>query len=80
MTKFEAGRTWRNKAEGIISRYSLESYRQANILQNGQKRKRHVPYSIPEIATALVEALAHDDKREAKRLFQVEASGSWSMI
>jgi hypothetical protein len=73
-------RTWHDKAKEIIARHSLESYRQANILPNGQKRKRHVPYSIPEIATSLVNALNTNDEHEAKRLFEVERLGAWSLI
>lgn len=71
---------WLDKANAIISRYCLDSYRQANILPNGQKRKRHVPYSVPLIAAALVEALGRNDEHEIKRLFAVEATGSWSLI
>ena len=73
-------KTWHDKAKEIIGRYSLESYRRANVLPNGQKRKRHVPYSVPEIATALVAALSADDELEAKRLFEVERTGLWSLL
>ena len=73
-------KTWHDKAKEIIGRYSLESYRQANVLPNGQKRKRHVPYSVPEIATALAAALSADDELEAKRLFEVERTGLWSLL
>jgi len=72
--------TWHNKAHEIIARHSLQSYQQANILPNGKARKRHVPYSIPEIATAMVAALNSDNEHEAKRLFQVEAVGAWTLI
>lgn len=72
--------TWHDKAKEMIGRYSLDSYRQANALPNGQKRRRHVPYNIPEIATALIGALDRNDEHEAKRLFQVAATGSWSLI
>ena len=71
---------WQNKARNLIAAYSAESYRAANFLPNGSKRKRHVPYSIPEIATALVKALDYDDEHEAKRLFLIEAAGAWSLI
>lgn len=72
--------TWRHKAQRLIAQYSLASYREANVLPNGRKRRRHVPYSIPEIARALVAALNRDDELEAKRLFMVEATGAWSLV
>jgi hypothetical protein len=58
----------------------MESYRKANYFPNGKKRKRHVQYSIPEIATALTAALDKNDEYEAKRLFIIESTGSWSLI
>ena len=72
--------TWRDKARDIIARVCRESYRQANIMPNGKKRRNHVPYSIPEIATALIAALDADDEYEAKRLFIVEATGALTLI
>ena len=73
-------KTWHDKAKRVIAEYSLQSYRQANILPNGRKRRSHVPYSIPDIARALIDALNKDDEHEAKRLFLVESTGSWSLI
>ena len=71
---------WHDKANRLIAQYCLASYRQANILSNGATRKRHVPYSVPEIAQALVAALGANDEHEAKRLFHVESLGAWSLI
>jgi hypothetical protein len=71
---------WRDKAHKVIGEYSLAAYRQANILPNGRKRRQHVPYHIPEIASSLIAALGADDEVEAKRLFHVEAIGAWTMI
>lgn len=73
-------KTWRHKAEEIIASYCLESYQQSNYTKNGKKRFHHVPYSVPEIAQALIKALDKNDEHEAKRLFEVERLGLWSMI
>lgn len=71
---------WQHKAERLIAEHAMAAYKAANILPNGQKRKRHVPYRLPEIAEALVAALGANDEHEAKRLFMVESAGSWSLI
>lgn len=72
--------SWHDKAYEIIARHCAESYRIANTCANGTPRKRHVPYSVPPIAAALVDALNRNDEREAKRLFLVERTGAWSLI
>lgn len=59
---------WIVKANRIIAALCRESYLAANRLPNGKMRKRHVPYTIPESARALVDALNRDDEYEAKRL------------
>lgn len=78
MTQTE--RTWRHKAEDIIAAHCKASYIACNQKPDGKMRRRHVPYSVPEIAKALVAALGRDDEHEAKRLFQVERMGSWTLI
>jgi hypothetical protein len=75
-----ADRTWHHKAKEIMAAYSLEAYRAANIMKNGKARKRHVPYSVPEICVALAACLDRDDEHEAKRLFEVERLGAWTLI
>jgi hypothetical protein len=72
--------TWRDKANELIATYCAHSYREANFLPTGRKRKRHIAYSVPEIAAALVAALRANDEHEAKRLFEIERLGAWSMI
>jgi hypothetical protein len=69
-----------NKAQKLIGDYCKASYEQVNYLKNGRLRKRHVPYSIPEIALALIAALNHDDDYELKRLFLIESTRSFSLI
>jgi hypothetical protein len=71
---------WQNKAKDIIAKYARQAYLQANQLPNGKIRKKHLPYTVPEICEALIDALNKDDEHEAKRLFQVEAIGSWTLI
>jgi len=71
---------WRNKCHAIIAQECLAAYRAVNILPNGRIRKRHVPYSTPALAEALVSALDKDDEHEAKRLFLLHDLGATSLI
>lgn len=70
---------WREKAKRIIGDECMTSYRSANI-NKGVKRKRHVPYSVPKIASALIAALDKDDEHEVKRLFIIHSTGALSLI
>lgn len=60
--------TWESKAKRIIRLLCERSYREANF-RNGRKLKRHVPYSVPEIAQELVRALGNNDEETAKAIF-----------
>jgi len=60
---------WREKAKRIIAELSRQSYDQAQRLSGGGKAKRHRPYSIPEAAQRLVEALDRNDEEAAKAIF-----------
>jgi hypothetical protein len=60
---------WEYKAEKIISELCLESYKQANYFKNGQKKKKHVPYSVPAIAQELLNCIKTDDEEKAKAIF-----------
>ena len=71
---------WRDKAQRLIGEHCAGAYRQANLLPNGRKRKRHVPYSVPPVAAALVAALGADDEYEAKRIFIIESTGAHSLL
>lgn len=71
---------WRNKARRIIAVHCMAAYLASNKMPNGSIRKRHLPYSVPPIAAALVAALADDDEYEIKRLFIVESTGADSLI
>ena len=61
--------TWRNKANREIARMCAASYRQANTLKSGKLRKRHIPYSVPEVAQDLIDCLNTDDEHRAKSIF-----------
>lgn len=63
---------WRNKVNQVILSLCADAYKKANILPNGQKRKRHVPYSVPELAQELVKALGEDNEEKCKSLMMWE--------
>jgi hypothetical protein len=44
------------------------------------KRKKHVPYRVPDIAQAMVQALNEDNEHEAKRLLHIRRVGALSLI
>ena len=68
---------WRKKASRIIGEYCLAEYNRVN---KNKKNKKHVPYSVPEIAEALLQCLNNNDEYEAKRLFIIISTGSFSLI
>ena len=72
--------SWRDKANAMVAAECLASYRAANILPNGRLRKRHVPYRVPELSEALIQALNANNEHEVKRLFLVADLGAWSLI
>jgi hypothetical protein len=72
--------SWQDKAKQLVAEHSMQAYKQANFLANGKRRARHVPYSLPEIATALIKCMNGDDEVEAKRLFVVNSLGTWSLV
>ena len=66
------------KAHKMVASYCLAAKQKAQ-----GKRKKHVPYSVPKIAEALCKALGMPEptrEREIKRLFEIELTGSWSLI
>lgn len=74
--------TWRDKAHAIIGELSRQSYEQSQRTAAGGKRKRHVPYSIPETAQRLVEALGRDDEETAKSIMMhdYDARRTWEAV
>lgn len=71
----EAGRyvvrqsTWHDKARLLIGRLSYAAFCQANKLPDGTFRKRHVPYTLPEVVHDLVTCLNTNDEERAKSIF-----------
>ena len=57
-------KTWRDKANRLISKLCLEANRAANL-----GHKKHVPYRVPELAKELVDCLEKNDEHRAKSLF-----------
>lgn len=51
------------------------SYRAAN----PPRRKRHTPYSVPDLAAAMVRAMDADDADEGKRLLLLYRTGAHSL-
>lgn len=60
---------WEIKAHAIVARLSLAAWRAANVKRDGTIRKRHVPYTIPDTARDLVEALGRNDEEKIKAIF-----------
>ena len=65
-------KTWHNKAHREISRLCYAEYLRVNTRKDGQRYKKHHPYSVPEIAERLVDALRTDNELEAKQIFLYE--------
>lgn len=59
---------WIVRANRIVSALSRDAYLKANRKPDGTFRKRHVPYTIPQVAVDLVDCIGRDDEHEAKRL------------
>lgn len=60
---------WRNMARYFIGEMCYSSWRKSNIMKNGKRRMRHVPYSVPDLAADLVECLDKNDEHKAKAIF-----------
>lgn len=67
---------WERKAHAIIARLSMDAWRTANTLANGRRRKRHVPYTVPDIVRQLVDALGRADEATAKAIFLMLLEGA----
>lgn len=51
-----------DKAQSVIADLCAQSYREANTMPDGRRRKRHRAYSVPAIASALVNAIGRADR------------------
>ena len=66
---------WQDKVKDAIATQCLESRNNAR-----GNRKRHVPYSVPELARAMIAALNNEDEKESKRLLLIYRTGTLSLI
>lgn len=66
---------WQDKVEEAIAAQCEIARQQAR-----GKRKTHVPYSVPELARAMVEAINRDDESEGKRLLLIYRTGAISLV
>jgi hypothetical protein len=62
-------KTWQDKAHSIIYSECQREYLKANLLPNGRMRKKHVPYSSPELADTLRDCINNNDEEMAKFIF-----------
>lgn len=60
---------WQEKAHRVIAELCHDSWHQSNHDKKGNRRKKHVAYSVPVDAQALVEALGQNDEITAKAIF-----------
>ena len=73
-------KTWHDAVKAVIAEECAAAHRKANMTRDGRKRRKHVPYHVPEIARAMVESLNRDDEYEAKRLLLIWRAGALSLI
>ena len=72
--------TWHDAVKRAIAEQCRAAYLQANTPRDGARRRKHVPYSVPELARAMVSALDNDDEHEGKRLLLIWRTGALSLI
>jgi hypothetical protein len=67
--------SWQDKVKEAIAAQCEESRKVAR-----GNRKRHVPYAVPALARAMVDALNADDECEGKRLLLLYRTGAESLV
>ena len=67
--------SWHDKVKEAIAAQCEGARKQAR-----GNRKQHVPYCVPELARAMVQALNADDEHEGKRLLVIYRTGALSLI
>ena len=72
--------TWHDAVKRAIAEECRAAYLQANTPRDGARRRKHVPYSVPELARAMVDALNNDDEHDGKRLLLIWRTGALSLI
>ena len=66
---------WQDKVKEAIAEQCETARKEAR-----GNRKRHVPYRVPDLARAMVQALNEDDEKEGKRLLVIYRTGALSLI
>ena len=56
--------SWKDKAHEIIAKECVASYTKAQ-----KSKKKHVQYTVPEVAENLIECLDTEDEERAKSIF-----------
>lgn len=69
-------RTWQDKVHRRIAELCLQAYLRANTKRDGTRYAKHVPYTVPAEADALVKALGENDEETAKGIF-VHGFNAW---
>ena len=65
---------WQDKVKEAIAAQCETARKEAR-----GNRKRHVPYHVPDLAQAMVDALNADDEAEGKRLLLLYRTGTISL-
>lgn len=60
--------SWETRVKRVIYQLCREAYLKANTSKSGSRYKKHIPYSIPETARNLIDALDRGDEETAKAL------------
>lgn len=68
--------SWHDNVKKAMAQESLAAYRQAG----NKPGKAHKRYSLPDIVTAMRDALNRDDEAEGKRLLVIWRTGAVSLI
>lgn len=71
---------WEIAANRMIAIACFAEYVQANYFKNGERRKRYVPYIVPEWVKPLTNAIGEGDEVEAKRIMMLVRQGCLTMI
>jgi hypothetical protein len=59
-------RTWEEKVEQVVGRLAQVAWQQANFDRQGKRYKKTRQYTLPDEASALVDALGWHDRRAAE--------------
>jgi hypothetical protein len=72
--------TWHDVVKRAIAEQCRAAYLQANTARNGALRRKHMPYSVPDLARAMIAALDNNDEYEGKRLLLIWRTNAFSLF